>query len=129
MSQPSALIIDDDAKNVAVLAGLLSQQDVDAIKVLHPLQLDSVLQDVDSVDVVFLDLEMPGMNGYEVLQVLKSDARFQRVPIVAYTVHVSEINTAYEQGFHSFLGKPLDPDRFADQLTRIFNNEPVWDKG
>jgi CheY-like chemotaxis protein len=129
MNQTSALIIDDDAKNVAVLAGLLSQQDVDAIKVSHPNQLDSILQNVDSIDIVFLDLEMPGMNGYEVLQVLKSDARFQRVPIVAYTVHTSEINTAYEQGFHSFLGKPLDPDRFPDQLSRIIQNEPVWDKG
>lgn len=129
MSNPSALIIDDDAKNVAVLAGLLSQQAVDAIKVLHPNQLDTVLQDVNQVDVVFLDLEMPGMNGYEVLQVLKADARFRRVPIVAYTVHVSEINTAYEQGFDSFLGKPLDPDRFPDQLSRIFHHEPVWDKG
>lgn len=128
MSQQLALIIDDDAKNVAVLAGLLSQQAVDAIKVLHPNQLNSVLEDVEQVDVVFLDLEMPGMNGYEVLEVLKSDSRFRRVPIVAYTVHVSEINTAYEQGFHSFLGKPLDPDRFPEQLNRIFHNEPVWDK-
>jgi hypothetical protein len=45
---------------------------------------------------------------------------------VAYTVHVSEINTVYQMGFHSFLGKPLDSDLFPDQLARILRGERVW---
>jgi DNA-binding NarL/FixJ family response regulator len=57
---------------------------------------------------------------------LKSYEYLGRVPVVAYTVHVSEINRAYQLGFHSFIGKPIDPDKFPDQLARILRGEPVW---
>jgi two-component system cell cycle response regulator DivK len=70
---------------------------------------------------------MPGLNGYDVLAQLRTDMLFQTVPVVAYTVHVSEINAAHEKGFDSFIGKPLDPDRFPDQLARILRGEPVWE--
>jgi CheY-like chemotaxis protein len=78
------------------------------------------------VDVVFLDLEMPDIDGYAVLEILKSDNRFDTVPIVAHTVHFGEINNAQHVGFHSFLGKPLNIDRFPDQLARILIGEHVW---
>jgi len=127
MGQVHALVIDDNIKNVNILAHLLSEQGVDSTRVTHPNQLDTVLQSIGKVDVVFLDLEMPGMDGYDVLGRLRTEMRFQAVPVVAYTVHVSEINAAYEQGFDSFLGKPLDPDRFPDQLARILSGQPVWE--
>jgi CheY-like chemotaxis protein len=126
MSQPHALIIDDNAKNLNVLAQLLTQEGVSITSVGNPKQLGVVMDTADKVDVVFLDIEMPGMNGYDVLEKLKSDQRFSSVPIVAYTVHISEINRAHELGFHSFLGKPLDPDEFPGQLASILRGEPVW---
>lgn len=49
------------------------------------------------------------------------------VPIVAYSVHVSEIEIARRAGFDGFLGKPLDADRFSDQLRRILSGEQVWE--
>jgi two-component system cell cycle response regulator DivK len=122
-----ALIIDDDAKNLDVLAKLLNMQGVSCTRVARPALLDAALQSLDEVDVVFLDLEMPGASGYDVLEKLKSDARFQYVPVVAYTVHVSELTIAHQQGFHSFLGKPLDADKFPEQLARILDGQPVWE--
>ncbi len=89
-------------------------------------RLDAALADMAAVDVVFLDLEMPGLNGFDVLERLQSDPRFQKIPIVAYTVHTREIDQAAQRGFHSFLGKPLDPDKFPDQLARILQGERVW---
>lgn len=122
-----ALIIDDNGKNIEVLARLLSMQDMSCTTVPRPVQLDAALQNIAEVDVIFLDLEMPGASGYDILERLKADARFQAVPIVAYTVHVSEITAAHRQGFHSFLGKPLDADKFPEQLARILNGQPVWE--
>lgn len=122
-----AIIIDDNSKNLEVLARLLAIEGVQSTKVGHPKQLDTILDTVGEVDVVFLDLEMPGKNGYEVLELLRNDARFQNVPIVAYTVHVSEIGAARDLGFHSFLGKPLDSDKFPDQLARILEGKHVWE--
>jgi CheY-like chemotaxis protein len=124
-----ALVIDDNVKNVAVLVHLLNQHSVSTTQVIFAHQLPPALERLEQVDVVFLDLEMPDRNGYEVLKDLKADDRFSQVPIVAYTIHSSEIHTAMEVGFHSFLAKPLDADRFGDQLARILKGERVWERG
>jgi len=124
-----ALVIDDNPKNVNILAMLLSEQQVTSTLVTQTSQLPKTLDTLGTVDVVFLDLEMPGMSGFDVLHQLKADSRFDGVPVVAYTVHVSEMNVANQQGFDGFLGKPLDSEKFPDQLARILNGEPVWDRG
>jgi len=124
-----ALVIDDNPKNVNILAMLLSEQQVTSTLVTQTNQLPKTLDTLGTVDVVFLDLEMPGMSGFDVLHQLKADSRFDGVPVVAYTVHVSEMNVANQQGFDGFLGKPLDSEKFPDQLARILNGEPVWDRG
>ena len=122
-----ALIIDDNSRNVTVLATLLEEEKVTSTRVTHPNQLDAAIDTLEQVNVVFLDLEMPGVDGYQVLDRLKKDARFKGVPIVAYTVHVSEIHNASQHGFDSFLGKPLDADKFPGQLKRILKGERVWE--
>jgi two-component system, cell cycle response regulator DivK len=127
VSKKHALIVDDNALNVNVLARLLATEGVDNTSVLEPLELAAVLDQLDAVNVVFLDLEMPHIDGYQVLEQLKGDERFRSVPIVAYTVHVSEMKESLNQGFDGFIGKPLNSDRFPDQLSRILNGEPVWE--
>jgi CheY-like chemotaxis protein len=127
LSSLHALIIDDNIKNLNVLSRLLSKEGVVSTKVQDPCLLDSVLQDITDVRVIFLDLELPGLDGYQILDKLKADARFQAVPVVAYTVHLGEIMTAYDRGFQGFLGKPLDVDKFPHQLNRILHGEPVWE--
>ncbi|HLA45227.1 MAG TPA: response regulator, partial [Aggregatilineales bacterium] len=84
------------------------------------------LQTLEKVDIVFLDLEMPKLDGYEVLVILKQHFG-NNVPIVACTVHTAEINTTRKLGFSSFVAKPLDTDRFPNQLSRILNGDPVWE--
>lgn len=127
MPAPHALIIDDNVGNVAVLETLLAKQGLTHTRVINPAQLPVVLRSLPPTHVVFLDLEMPGQNGYEILNLLRSDERFRYTPIVAFTVHLSEVHTAHQQGFNSFIGKPLDTDRFPDQLQRILRGEGVWE--
>lgn len=121
-----ALVIDDNDDNLYVLSELLTMNGVQSYTLRRSVELLTFLQGIERLDVVFLDLEMPRMNGYEVLTWLKQHPRFGHVPVVAYTVHLSEVAVAQQIGFHSFLGKPLDADKFPDQLARILNGEPVW---
>jgi CheY-like chemotaxis protein len=120
------LIIDDDPNNVEILQRLLQAQDAECIVILDPTRLKDSWGNLREADVVFLDLEMPHMNGYQVFEILQNELG-PTVPIIAYTVHISEINRVRELGFHGFLGKPLDAVRFPDQLTRILRGEPVWE--
>lgn len=123
-----ALIIDDNAGNVKVLGGLLSLEGISYTQVREPSQLPDILPELHPVDVVFLDLEMPDLNGYEVLRLIQEQAAFQDVPVVAHTVHINEINTARDLGFHSFISKPIKAERFPDQLARILRGERVWER-
>lgn len=127
MSQQHALVIDDNPKNITVLTRLLAEQSLTSTQITNPNTLEGVLDSLGQVDVVFLDLEMPGIDGFEVLHKLKADARFANVPVVAYTVHISEIRVANQEGFDGFIGKPIDPDKFPGQLERILNGQPVWE--
>ena len=79
------------------------------------------------VDLVFLDLEFPNYDGFDILADLQADPRLAHVPFVADTVHISEQNQARQAGFHSFLGKPLDVQKFPEQVRRILNGERVWE--
>jgi two-component system, cell cycle response regulator DivK len=126
MAKTHALIVDDDSNNLGILAEMLTLEGVDYTQVQNPAHLEGVLQKLKKVDIIFLDLELPVLNGYQLLEKFKQDERFASVPIVAYTVHVSEINHARELGFHSFIGKPLDADAFPQQISRILNGERVW---
>jgi two-component system cell cycle response regulator DivK len=126
MSQKHALIVDDNTQNLRVLVQLLAKQGVVCTEVSDPNKLAGILSSGQQIDVAFLDLEMPGLDGYSVKEMVRS--KVGNIPIIAYTVHVSEINTVHQAGFDGFLGKPLDNTRFPDQLARILRGEPVWER-
>ncbi|QPC84009.1 response regulator [Phototrophicus methaneseepsis] len=123
--QPHALVIDDNALNVKVMSQLLHKQGVMVTDVQNPNSLESFLPQLGPVDIIFVDLEMPGLDGYSVKEMIR--AYNISSPIIAYTVHVSEINEVRKSGFDGFLGKPLDGTRFPGQLDRILRGESVWE--
>jgi two-component system OmpR family response regulator len=126
MVQKHALIIDDNGQNRRVLAQLLTKQGASYTEVADPRALPDLLASVGPVDVVFLDLEMPGQDGYSVKDLLRS--WLGETPIIAYTVHISEMMEVKKLGFDGFLGKPLDTSRFPEQFSRILSGKPVWER-
>ncbi len=128
MTKGHALIIDDNQSNADVLEVLLKNEGLSSTVVTLPRALPAALDQLSGpVDVVFLDLELPNHDGFELLDALKAHPHLGGAPIVAYTVHTSEIGAAREAGFHSFLGKPLNTREFPDQLRRILDGQPVWE--
>jgi len=122
-----ALIIDDNQSNVNVLGMLLQNEGLTYTAVLHPTGIEDAINSESPFSVIFLDLEFPTNNGFTIIEKLRRMDVLTGVPIVAYSVHVSEIEQARRAGFDGFLGKPLDADRFSEQLQRILGGEPVWE--
>jgi len=121
------LIIDDDQTSVAVLRSLLLSLGAEASVILDVHDIQESLQSLgQSPDAIFLDLEMPFTNGYEILTLIQADPTFDSVPVVAYTTHLSHMNEARNAGFHSYLGKPIDKHAFPGQLDNILHGNPVW---
>jgi two-component system cell cycle response regulator DivK len=126
VTQPHALIVDDHINNVVVLRMMLEREGVTVSYALMPYEVPDVVEAAPRIDVIFLDLEMPYGDYYRLLNDLKRNSRLYRVPIIAYTVHTSEIDAARQAGFDGFLGKPLKLLDFPDQLRRILGGEGVW---
>lgn len=127
MSRLHALVVDDNALNNDVLVTLLESAGVAATALESPKNLTMALNQINDLAIIFLDLEFPQHDGFNLLKELRGDPALQDIPIVAYTVHTSEIDEARKAGFDSFLGKPLDIRRFPEQLRKILNKQPVWD--
>jgi CheY-like chemotaxis protein len=118
-----AMIIEDDVNSAKVLAHLLNKNSFDSVTIMDYRQL--AMQ--EKPDIVFVDLEMPQRNGYEILEELLKDSHYQSIPIVATSVHTGELKNVQSAGFSSFISKPLSKDKFPKQLSSILNGEAVWD--
>ncbi len=122
----TAIIVEDDSVSAAVLARLLGQLGVQST-VLSDYQIADSLSATPHPSVIFLDLEMPNVNGYAVLEIIRNTPHLASVPVVAYTTHLSHMRETQAAGFDGFLGKPLDVDLFPAQFERIMNGNGVWE--
>jgi len=126
MSKALALVIDDNILNISVIVQLLKLEDIESIALQSAPSLLDKLAALSGFDVVFLDMEMPHYDGYEIFRALKSRPDFSHVPIIAYSVHISEVAAAQEYGFNGFLGKPINAERFPSQVEQILKGKAVW---
>jgi len=120
------LLIDDDYNNLEVLHQALEIEGLVISVIQDSSQVPTMISQLPPIDLIFLDLEMPNINGYEVFEYLKSQPQYQNIPIVAHSVYVNEMANTREMGFAGFIGKPLDIDQFAQYLREIFAGNSVW---
>jgi two-component system cell cycle response regulator DivK len=125
----TALIIDDNSMNLETLRVLLAREGFDSIALMSPANLSAHLDPDEQIAVVFLDLEFPNHDGLSLVQDLRAMPQLANVPIIAYTVHISEQNEARTAGFDGFIGKPLSARKFPEQLQRILAGQSIWDTG
>lgn len=76
---------------------------------------------VDRQPLILLDLNLPEVDGYEVLRQLKADIRTQSIPVIILTTtdNPKEIERCYELGCNVYITKPVDYDSFADGIRKL----------
>jgi two-component system response regulator len=74
---------------------------------------------------IVLDLQMPRVDGFEVLRQVKQDERFRTIPIVVLTTSGSaeDIERSYDLGSNSYVQKPTEPGALHDTVAQI---PPYW---
>ncbi len=119
------LVVDDVYASAKTLAMMLQSinQDVEIAN-----DGPSAIEQADSCrpDIVFLDIAMPGMNGYDVARLLRQKPELASTYLVALTGygHEDDRRRAIEAGFHQHLTKPTS----IDQLTQLLSTLPVAGK-
>ena len=84
-----------------------------------PSGLDAALK--EAPDLLVLDIGLPEMDGWEVLDRLRSDARTQKLPVLILTAHAEEESRcrADEGGADSFVTKPFQPNDFRQEVLNL----------
>ena len=79
-------------------------------------------------DVIFLDIHMEPLDGFEMLQLIRQNTHYASTPVIALTASVmnEEVRRLREAGFDGVIAKPIDYDAFPRMLRHILASEQVW---
>jgi DNA-binding response OmpR family regulator len=133
MSRPTTiLLVEDNAQDEMLIMRALHKVNLDnRVDVVRDGQqaLDYLLREGEfggpnarsRPTVVVLDINLPRVNGLDVLRALRADARTRLLPIVVLTSSDEERDRvlSYEGGANSFVRKPLDSSEFAETMARL----------
>lgn len=115
------LVIEDNAANLELMEYLLQQ--------LGDHQVSTATDGIEGLaaaqselpDLIICDVRMPNMDGYGLVQAVKSDAALQHIPVLAVTASVmaDEQQKILQAGFDGYFTKPIEPADFVPQIERF----------
>jgi len=113
------LLVEDNEINQEVAIGQLEDAEVFVDLAENGAEAVRMAREND-YDVVLMDMQMPVMDGIEATRILRSDARFQTLPIIAMTANalVSDRELCLQAGMNDHIAKPIDPDQLFGVLLR-----------
>jgi two-component system cell cycle response regulator DivK len=125
----SILIVEDNASNFLLIARMLEHMGMHCEWKSSGYEIVEFARALPRIDLVLMDIRLPYEDGFEALRKLRSAPALRRIPVVAVTAYASEdlMRRARQAGFNGFLGKPLNPDRFSEQIRRMLAGESVWE--
>ncbi|WP_096663377.1 response regulator [Polaromonas sp. AET17H-212] len=115
------LVVDDDARNIFALTSALEAKGMRVEIGRNGFEAISKLDEISDIDLVLMDIMMPGMDGLEATRRIRKDARFKKLPIVAVTAKAmkDDQEQCLKAGTSDYLAKPID-------LDRLFSLLRVW---
>lgn len=123
------LVVEDNVSNFVLIARMLGYMGIHCEWKTSGYEVVEYADALPRVDLVLMDIRLPYEDGYGALEKVRSSSSLKNTHVVAVTAEASleQMDKARAAGFDGFLGKPLDPDRFPDQIRRIIAGEPVWE--
>ena len=125
----AVLVVEDNVSNFVLIARMLGYLGIHCEWKTSGYEVLEYADSLPRLDLILMDIRLPYEDGFGAQQKLRGAERFKAIPIVAVTAEASveQMKKARDAGFDGFLGKPLDPDRFPDQIRRILSGEQVWE--
>lgn len=112
------LLVDDDMRNIFALTGALEQKGALVEIARNGFEALEKLDLIADIDMVLMDIMMPGMDGLEATRRIRADGRFQKLPIIAITAKAmkDDQEQCLKAGASDYLAKPIDIDRLYSLL-------------
>lgn len=120
---PIVLLIEDNEQNRYLATFLLERNGYTVIPAIdgpHGIELAKTLH----VDLILLDIQLPGMDGYAVARALRETTALRDTPIIAVTSYamVGDREKTIAAGCNGYIEKPINPDTFVEEIGRFLPN-------
>ncbi len=115
------LVVDDDAMNLKMAEMILSKKGYD-VKTASSGQIALTLIQEEEVDLILLDVEMPGMSGTETLDVIRAKERSKNIPVLFLSAS-EDMEQEVAEGKYSvqgFVKKPVLPQKLYESVDALF---------
>ena len=116
------LVVEDEADSMELVQDVLNYSGIHSVGAASGEEALHVLKGMSTLPtLIILDLALPGLNGWELMQTLKADKSLSRIPCVAITAfHTPELaEQAIGAGFNAYFAKPIDSMSFVRELQTI----------
>ena len=118
------LITDDDMRNTYSISAILEEKEMNVIIAGNGVEALKKLEDNPSIEIILMDIMMPDMDGYEVLNCIKEKEQWKRIPVIAITANAmsSTRDKCMSVGASAFITKPINTEQLVNLLKVWLNN-------
>lgn len=123
MAEPIILLVDDEVAFVDTMAKRLGKRNIETLKAFSGSEALETLETNQNLDVIVLDVKMPGMDGLETLREIKK--RFPLMEVIMLTGHATIESgiKGMKLGAYDFLMKPCDIDELVGKVVEAANKK------
>lgn len=120
----TVLYIEDNTANLKLVSEILGKQPQIRLLTAHEPHLGISMAKAHVPDLILLDINLPGIDGYEVLQQLKTQEKTAAIPVIAVSAKAmpADIRKGLDSGFADYLSKPLSINSFLLAISRYIGN-------
>lgn len=118
MKKPLILLAEDNPESRYLFCFILTKSGCEVVQAKNGREAIEHAQ-AQMPDLIIMDIQMPEMDGYEAVGILRKDARFAEVPIVGLSAFAmtSDREKALKIGFNGYIEKPIELDNFIKELS------------
>lgn len=120
----TVLVVDDDHRNIFALKNALKHEGMEILTAENGFECLELLEKGNNIDVILMDIMMPGMDGYETMTRIREQSKFEDLPIIALTAKAmkGDREKCLKAGASDYVSKPLKLDQLLSVLRVWLTN-------
>jgi signal transduction histidine kinase/CheY-like chemotaxis protein len=117
------LVVDDNEVNAKVISEFLKEDKHTTTHAISGKECLDIMQSQSNFDIILVDIEMPGMSGVELAEIIIKNPDTKHIPLIAMTgnIGLSDVELYQEKGFKGLVGKPFEPEKIKILLANVQN--------
>lgn len=117
------LVVDDDVRNLFAITTVFERFNIEVITAERGMEAISIMNDFNDIEMVLMDIMMPGMDGYETIRKIRREYKNSTLPIIAVTAQAmkGDRQKCIEAGASDYITKPLKTDQLLSLMRMWFH--------